>query len=123
MSPADRAVDPLGTASRSITTASTPASFAASAPQIPAAPAPMISSGTRVSHFPAESKLTALMTHQGGASLLEVARLLVVLRLCADERRRRHVKLFRQLTIARRQLVEAPGPVPVPLPQHENGSL
>src|SRR5215475_4642609 len=70
MSPADKAVDPLGTASRSITTASTPASFAASAPQIPAAPAPMISSGTRVSHFPAESKLTALMTHQGSAFLL-----------------------------------------------------
>ena len=46
----------------SITTASTPASFSASAAQIPAAPAPMISSGTRASHFPAESKLTALMT-------------------------------------------------------------
>src|SRR5262245_26268717 len=73
MSPAERAVDPLGTASRSITTASTPASFAASAPQIPAAPAPMISSGTRVSHFPSESKLTALMTHQGGACLLTCA--------------------------------------------------
>src|SRR5262245_44836931 len=68
MSPADRAVDPLGTASRSISTASTPASFAASAPQIPAAPAPIISSGTRVSQFPAESKLTALMRHHSKAA-------------------------------------------------------
>jgi hypothetical protein len=67
ISPADSAVDPPGTASRSITTASTPASFAANAAQIPAAPAPMISSGTRASHFPAESKLTALMTHPDGA--------------------------------------------------------
>ena len=48
MSPADRAVEPEGTASRSTTTASMPSSFAASAAQRPAAPAPTISTGTCV---------------------------------------------------------------------------
>ena len=49
MSPADSAVEPDGTASRSITTGSTPASLAASAAHRPAAPAPMISTGTSLS--------------------------------------------------------------------------
>src|SRR5262249_26532213 len=61
MSPADRAVDPPGTASRSITTASTPASFAAPPPQIPAAPAPTMSKGTRAPHSAVGSNLTAFM--------------------------------------------------------------
>ena len=51
MSPADSAVEPAGTASRSMTTASMPASFAASAAHSPAAPAPTISSGTSTSKF------------------------------------------------------------------------
>ena len=46
--PADNAVEPEGVASRSTTTASAPASFAASAAQRPAAPAPMMRSGTFV---------------------------------------------------------------------------
>jgi hypothetical protein len=51
MSPADRAVEPAGTASRSITHGSMPASFAASAAHNPAAPAPTINSGTSTSNF------------------------------------------------------------------------
>jgi hypothetical protein len=49
MRPAESAVEPDGTASRSMTMGSTPASFAVSAAHSPAAPPPTISSGTRVS--------------------------------------------------------------------------
>ena len=51
MSPAESAVEPDGTSSRSMTTASMPDSFAASAAQSPAAPAPTMMSGTCVSNF------------------------------------------------------------------------
>src|SRR5262245_36752413 len=61
MSPADSAVEPAGTASRSITIGSMPASFALSAAHRPAAPAPRISSGTRVWNFSFSATTTALI--------------------------------------------------------------
>src|SRR6202030_1545621 len=63
MTPPDSAVEPLGTASRSITTASTPASLAARAAQSPAAPAPMIRSGARAFHSPTEPNSTVLIAY------------------------------------------------------------
>ena len=60
----DKAVDPLGTSSRSITTGSTPASLAASAAQRPAAPAPMISSGTSLSKSTSSDGLTLVMAQR-----------------------------------------------------------
>src|SRR5262245_39127260 len=61
MSPADSAVEPDGTASRSITTGATPDSRAASAAHRPAAPAPTISSGTWASKTTSRDDRTSLM--------------------------------------------------------------
>src|SRR5262245_58931492 len=62
MRPAESAVEPDGTSSRSMTTASIPASFAASAAHRPAAPAPTMTSGTRMSKSSvAETTTTALI--------------------------------------------------------------
>src|SRR5262245_17915553 len=51
MSPADNAVDPVGTVFRSTISTSMPDSFAASAAHNPAAPAPTMSRGTCVTNF------------------------------------------------------------------------
>ena len=61
ISPAESAVEPDGTSSRSTTTASTPASFAASAAHNPAAPAPTMTSGTRVPNFSPSDATTVLI--------------------------------------------------------------
>src|SRR5262245_61729436 len=59
--PADKAVEPEGVASRSTTTVSTPASFAVSAAHRPAAPAPMMRSGTFVPESSPPAATTELM--------------------------------------------------------------
>ena len=61
MSPADSAVDPDGTASRSITTGSMPASLKVSAAISPAAPAPTISTGTSLSNSTSSDERTSLI--------------------------------------------------------------
>jgi hypothetical protein len=64
VSPADSAVEPAGTASRSMTKTSTPASVAASAAHNPAAPAPTIRSGTSTSKFGSNEMVTVLMRYR-----------------------------------------------------------
>ena len=56
--PADNAVDPRGTASRSSTATSAPASHAASAAQRPAAPAPTMTRGALAAKPPAGTGFT-----------------------------------------------------------------
>jgi hypothetical protein len=58
ISPAERLVEPRGTGSRSITSGSTPAARQASAATSPAAPAPMMATGTSVAKDGAASVTT-----------------------------------------------------------------